>query len=177
MVLLEGVWLLAQGHDHDDPASRFLNACLHYQKNLLHPKINSEALRHHCTGAPSHIRRCSWGREDLCVPDGRTSLRPAPLTPKETQRHCGSGEIPMRRPWSRITGTACMRTLSQARMLRGSSSVNNWKTEPLDGADKSRDHITWSAFLQCTQTQLGCPGTTAASLQGLLSSGYRLLSG
>lgn len=83
----------------------------------------------------------------------------------------------MGRLWLRITGTACMQTLSQARMLRGSSSVNNWKTEPLDGADKSRDHISRSTFLECIQTQFGCPGTTAASLQGLLSGGYRLLSG
>lgn len=37
-----------------------------------------------------------------------------------------------------------VQTLSQGRMFRGSSAVNNWKTEHLDGADKSWDHIPLS---------------------------------
>lgn len=70
VVLLEGVRLLAQGHSHDDPASRFLNACLHYQKNLLHPKINSKALRDTDAQEPLPTSGGAPGvGEDLCVPD------------------------------------------------------------------------------------------------------------
>lgn len=145
MVLLERIGLLAQGHNHDDPTSRFLNAthtwgtlyCTVFKD--LTPKLWKTQLRTVSSSTSDRQHALGCGRNPWAQVRARElhhfNLYHS-VNQSSTQNKQQPGAVTWWNAWAktqlsfRITLTI-HRLLSQPRMLCASSSVNNWKTEHL----------------------------------------------